>query len=497
MSHPPTPTPARFWLVLFLIALAPRLALALVYLRAPIGLDDMFQYDMLARSLVAGNGYRWYGRADAARMLPYLNQEYGLALNVQQFPEEGLRTTFRAPGYPFFLAALYALFAPANRLAATRLAQAFLGAMLAPATALLTLRLGHSQRAALAAGLIVALYPILWMYPLGLASENLFLPLVVLSLIWLLNASRSPRLEPAIAAGLSLGLSTLTRGALGLFLPLAALWLALGSTPVPPRVNLLSRLLSSKVVALTVAAASLLLPWMVRNSLILGRPAFVETSVGYNLFVGYHPLGDGTFNTRAAVIPLHILDDGLRDRWTTDQAITFIRQDPFGAVLRLARRLAAFWGLEDRELTYFYANDYFGPIPQPWLTVCYLVIVSPLVALGLSAPWGMALAPDRRGLGLSLAVVGTAMLAYVPILAEPRFHLPLVPLLAAYAASTWTTPHAARQVRERLRGRDPAVIAAAVAVSLFIALWACDFALDWERLSAVMAPGGHRLGLAY
>jgi hypothetical protein len=29
-----------------------------------IGLDDMFQYDMLARSLVAGNGFRWYAQED-------------------------------------------------------------------------------------------------------------------------------------------------------------------------------------------------------------------------------------------------------------------------------------------------------------------------------------------------------------------------------------------------------------------------------------------------
>ncbi len=54
---------ARRPLALFVAALVPRLALVLA-LRVPIGLDDMFQYDMLARSLAAGHGYRWYGQAD-------------------------------------------------------------------------------------------------------------------------------------------------------------------------------------------------------------------------------------------------------------------------------------------------------------------------------------------------------------------------------------------------------------------------------------------------
>ncbi len=489
--------PMRIHLTLFLIALVPRLSLALAYLHAPIGLDDMFQYDMLARSLAAGNGYRWYARADAARMLPYLKREYGLALSLEQFPEDGLRTTFRAPGYPFFLAALYALFPPGHRLAAARLAQTLLGAILAPGTALFSLRLGHSRRAAFVAGGLVALYPILWMYPLGLASENLFLPLVLLSLILLLHASHSPRLAAAIAAGLSLGASTLTRGALVLFLPAAALWLALAPTPEPSQTKPSRRLRAARVAALTTAASIVLLPWMLRNSLILGRPAFVETSMGYNLFVGYHPLSDGTFQTQAAVLPLSILDDGDRDRWTTAQAALFIRQDPLGALARLPRRLAAFWGLEDRELTYFYANNYFGPIRQPWLTLLYLVLVGPLIALGLSAPWGMALAPDRRSLTLSLMLIGTAMLAYVPILAEPRFHLPLIPVLTAYAAIAWTTPGAFRQMCQRLWHRDPAALWAACAVALLLVLWAWDFAIDSETLRAVMSPGGNLLRLSY
>jgi 4-amino-4-deoxy-L-arabinose transferase-like glycosyltransferase len=473
----------RTLLGLFLLALLPRLALVLAFLTSPIGLDDMYQYDMLGRSLATGDGYRWYSRADVALLRPYLDRFYGINLPTEQVPVEGFLTTFRAPGYPFFLAGLYALAGLQNRLAIVRLAQALLGAMLAPLTAMLALRLGLGPRAARLAGIVLALYPILWMYPIGLASENTFIPLVVLGLLALLTAGQSGRALPALGAGLTLGAATLTRGALAPFLVIAALWLW-------RRAGLRRALL------LALAATVVLIPWAVRNSLILGRPAFVENSAGYNLFVGYHPEGDGGLDVRVSVIPLRILDDGQRDRWATTQALGFIRADPIRALALLPRRLAYFWGLEDRELIYFYSNNYFGPIPQPWLTLGYLVLIGPLIAVGLSAPFGMAQASDRSGRLLSLGLIAAALIAYVPILSEPRFHLPLVPVLAAYASGFWSRPAThvpGTSGRVRPRGYW---LAWAAALTL-LALWTWDLALGWSRLVGVLSPGGNLLGLSY
>jgi 4-amino-4-deoxy-L-arabinose transferase-like glycosyltransferase len=464
--------------------LLPRAALALVFLGMPIGLDDMFQYDMLARSIAAGKGYRWYQRADVEVLGPYLQQVYGVHLPTDQIPVDGLVTTFRAPGYPAFLAAIYLAAGISRRLAAARLTQALLGASLAPLSALLAARLGAGRRASLTAGTIVALYPILWMYPLGLASENLFIPLAALSLLSLLSAAARPRAATSILSGVVLGLATLTRGALAPFAALAAVWLW-------------RRAGARQAILLSLTAAAMLTPWIVRNSLVLGRPAFVENSVGYNLFVGYHPLSDGALTVAASVIPLCILDDGARDRWAMQQALGFIRADPGRAVRLLFNRLGFFWGLEDRELIYFYSNDFFGPIPQPWLALAYLVLVLPLVALALSAAAGMAWTGDRRSLTLVLALVGGALLAYVPILAEPRFHLPLVPALAAYAGVAWTTPGLPARAWAGLRRGEVAWWLAAAAAVILLVLWGWGLWREAPRLAAVMAPGGNRLGLDY
>jgi len=163
----------------------------------------------------------------------------------------------------------------------------------------------------------------------------------------------------------------------------------------------------------------------------------------------------------------------------------------------LVRRMVYFWGLEDRELVYFYANDYFGPIPQPWLTAAYALLVVPLILIGLSAPWGLALAGSSPGRSLVFALVGATLLAYIPVLAEPRFHLPLIPFMAVYASTAWSTPGFFRQVAARLLGRHPAFWFAALACAVLIVVWISDVRAEWPRLTAVFSAGGNRLWLNY
>jgi 4-amino-4-deoxy-L-arabinose transferase-like glycosyltransferase len=504
---------ARSILFLYLLALAPRLALALPFLGAPISVDDMYQYDMLARSVASGDGYRWYARADVEFLQPYLKAYYGFTLPLADVPVEGYRTVFRAPGYPFFLAAVYAMSnlaqpqdwtpaamsvpgsltdpAPAPRFAAARLAQAALGALLAPLAALLAVRLALSRRAALLAGGAAALYPILLFYPLALASENLFIVLMLGTTILLLKAIDEQHPWTSAAAGLLLGLATLTRSMVILVLPLgaAALW---ARTRSPAQDHSLGR---RDALIFTLGACLVVVPWAARNSLVVGRPAFVENSLGYNLFVSYHPQGNGGFAFNVAGIPLRILDDGARDRWSMQQAIEFMRADPVRAALLAPRRLLYFWGLEDREMLFFYTNGKLGAIPQPWLGLAYLLLILPLMLAGLAAPFGIILTPAHRRLMLGLLALG--MLPYLLILAEPRFHLPLTPYLIVYAAAAWTWPGLAGRIRKGWRGHETAWIAASAVGVLLIAIWAAHLWREWPQVAAAMGPGGSRLYYAW
>src|SRR5436190_5060051 len=127
-------TNKSFALRIYSIALLLRLIPVLLARGLGIGLDDMFQYDMLARSIASGNGFRWYAQEDLNQLASFVN--FDLSSVKEYDPIRGIPTSFRAPLYPTFLAFVYFFSGTGfSRFFAARLAQAiFLGAPLAPFT---------------------------------------------------------------------------------------------------------------------------------------------------------------------------------------------------------------------------------------------------------------------------------------------------------------------------------------------------------------------------
>lgn len=474
----------KTFLGLWLLALLPHLVFVLMFIKYPIALDDMFQYDMLARSLISGNGYRWYAAEDMEALRPYMSQF--LDLSKLNPPPEGVLTAFRAPGYPFFLAGLYGLVPSEIRFAVVRVVQAALMALMAPLVAQLALKLGMGRRAAIMAGVVIAFYPILCFYPIALASENLFIPLVLISFLLVLQAADSPRLRFSLFAGLALGLAILTRSILLPFAILAALWLwRFGQAR------------SKGALLLLATVFGVCLPWTVRNTLVMGRPVFVENSGGYNLFVGYHPEGNGGFVSDVAIIPMTILDDAERDQFCTQSALEYIRNDPAEAALRVLRRAAYFVGVEDREMTFFYTNNFFGAWPQPWLTLVYLLLTLPWIGTCIFALLGMSMAPKRPALWLTLALVVGYALPHFFILAEPRFHLALAPILLPFAAWGWLERRRAVTYVFSKTEHSRYAWAALSGLILLLSLWIWGFAMNWTKLLTVLGPEGNLSRFSY
>jgi len=197
---------------IYLVALVLRLIPVLLTLHLGIGLDDMFQYDMLARSLASGNGYRWYAENDLELLRPYVNFDMATANGYN--PHFGVYTSFRAPLYPAFLAVIY-YFSGIGliRFLYARLAQViFLGAPLAPLTYLASRSLfPDAEGTARGSAWVIASYPMLLVYPLGLGTENLFFLLLLASMLFLMRSIALPLRHHLILAGFFLGLTSLTR----------------------------------------------------------------------------------------------------------------------------------------------------------------------------------------------------------------------------------------------------------------------------------------------
>jgi hypothetical protein len=466
------------------IALTLHLLVVLIFLKYPIALDDMYQYDMIARSLSKGSGYRWYSSSDVQVLEPYYSKI--VDLSKIKFPENGFLTTFRAPGYPVFLAGLYSLVPSSSRFILARLVQASLLALLTPAAILFSIRMGFGRKSAILAGLGIAFYPILLLYPVGLASENLFIPLVSLSLIALVDVMDTRGVKRIILAGCLLGAAMLTRSILAPFVLLAGVWIA--------RYNNQGKKAGA---LLLLSSFGLCIPWAIRNTWIMKRPAFVESSLGYNLFVGYHPEGDGGFVSKVAILPMTITDDAERDRYCTEMAWKYIKADPPEVAQRVFRRAILFTGVETREFTYFYSNNYLGHIPQPWLGLIYSLLVVPWIGTVIFGLLGLAMAQRRYTLlGLAFIIGYTA--PHLFVLAEPRFHLALLPVMVSFAAKGWMER---REGIQRLKRRVPRyyhkIVVFSILSGFVIILWISDFLGKWSTFVAFMGPNGNQLFMPY
>jgi len=466
-------------LLVFLLALVLRLAPVLLFHDLPIGLDDMFQYDMLARSIVAGNGYRWYAEEDLAQIQRYISME-----RPADYDPRGVLTSFRAPGYPAFLALVYAVSGGVgtHRFFAARLAQALLGATLAPLSWALAWWIGFEERVGRWAAIIVAAFPLLLVYPLALASENLFVPLLMLALVLVLRAGEQGRARRSALAGLVLGLAALTRSVVTGFVPLAALWAwrAGGEKHTGLRNGLV----------LTLCFLLVTVPWAVRNTLLHGQPTWIETTPGYNLYLGYHPQSTGTFQYGISLDLLPILDDGERHTQGIAAFWRFVRADPGRVPYLMARKAGYLWGLDSRPLVYFYGNGFLGRWPAWLLGLVFVLACGPLVVLAPAAAGGLVCGPMGRHKGLVALLVAYYTGVHMLILAEPRFHVPLLPVVAVLAAYAFVE-RPWRRSRPWQRGL------AALLIALLLLNWGLELARDWDTLVALFGPEGHHLHLPY
>jgi hypothetical protein len=235
----------------------------------------------------------------------------------------------------------------------------------------------------------------------------------------------------------------------------------------------------------------IVLPWSVRNSLLHGEPTFVETSLGYNLYLGYHPEGDGSFIFGPSLDLITILDDAERNQVGRQMAWEFIRDEPGRVPGLMLRKLGHLWGLEDRAFIYFYSNGVLGRLPRAFVMGIFVMLVLPLILLMPPAILGWLADVGERVwwiLNLLLAwYIGVHML----IMAEERFHLALVPLLAALSARGLTYLPALRQKMRDGETRSRAILAGTALLSaLAILNWGLELLRNAGRLAILFGPEG-------
>lgn len=449
--------------ILWAVASFLRLLPVLLTANIGIGLDDMFQYDDLAQNILAGQGYVWYG---------------------------GIPTAFRPPLYPTFLALIYFFFGPSYL--AARIVQALLGGTLPLLVFWIAGKIFADSRASRPAAWVMALYPMLLLYPLALATENLYVPLVsilILALFWAREGSGARRF---LVPGFILGLAALTRSVISGFLPLLLFWLWQYTAGAASK-----RLKRIALVVLVFSA--LTLPWSIRNSLLFGEPIFIESSLGFDLYMGYHPKSQGTMNTEVALeilgevralermnfqVEKDIHDLGLQ------KTLEFIRGEPGRLLYLMLSKISQLFRFDTRGAMYFYTNNFLGPLSVWFLILVAGLLIVPTALVLLLGAAGIVAA----GWNAKTALLNFLILYYIGIhaliLAEPRFFLTMIPFLAIYAAK------GKYSLRDLFASPERRALVLALWALLFLN-WGWEFWAEAERWRVILSPGGNVAGFSY
>jgi 4-amino-4-deoxy-L-arabinose transferase-like glycosyltransferase len=390
---------ARFAQLLFVLALALRLAYVLQ--EHPVPPQDTPDYDEIALNLLKGEGFvareNWFGFE---------------------------MRSWRAPFYPFFLAAVYG--GCGHRHLAVEVVQAVVGA--GTVSLLYGLGLRICPPAALAAGLFAAVYGPLIVSAGEVMSETWFTFWLVLA-AFLLSAPESRRV--LLGGGMAIGLAALTRP-VGLLL-----WVAFA---------LVSLLLAGHREGLRrslwvgLALMATVLPWTVRHYLVHHALVPISTHGGFILARSNATQPDwrqerGWGITRETFV--QIPSEVERDHRWQRQGLEFIRSNP-GTYLRLsAERLLRFW--------YFF---------QPGYNFWFALLL-PFFVMGL---WRYGLREDFLLLSIFSA---TSLAAFcLALYGSVRFRLPLEPFFILFGAA------AAEDLIARHGRRGWVLLAGVVALNL-------------------------------
>jgi len=343
----------------------------------------------------------------------------------------GSEVFFRAPLYPYFLGAIYAIFGPNYLL--VRVIQFTIGAGTALATTLFAYpRFGRF--AAVAAGLLVALHGPLIYFEGELLLVVLEAPLFLLTAWSLDRAVSRGTVRSWIGAGAVAGAATLVRPTVLALVPVVLVYL------------LVRRRLRGLRPALVYAGALLVVisPVLVRNYAVGRDLVPVASQGGLNFYLGNNPDADGM----AAIAPQfrRTWEGQIHDSTRAAERAAGRPLKP-SEVSRFWYRRAADWavhdpgaflGLELRKLGYFWDafeipnnQDYY--FFSRMARIFRLPILSGFGVLGPLALAGVILGLFRRRLPFAWvavpAVLGAVIVAFFVC---GRYRAPLTPLFAVW-----------------------------------------------------------------
>jgi hypothetical protein len=361
----------------------------------------------------------------------YYNRAVALAAG-QGYSVDHVPTAYWPVGWPGFLGIVFWLAGPSP----------FLGQMLnllcSAAIFVLTLRLGTALFKEELVGrlsvLMLTICPNQITYVPALGTEVFYTALLLFAIDLLVVGSR----WRLVVSGIIFGIAALTK-AQTLLLPvmLFAAWWVVSERPRGSSSQL------AKVAVIYAAMAAVILPWSVRNYHVFGAIVPISTNGGLTLLAGNNPSaqGDHTPNDPLVkAVPHGVAEQVAADHLATSLAITWIRQHPGAAIALVPKKIWRLWAPDgegewayqagyDDYMKYWFVFRAIRVVNQAY----YFVLICLLV---VSIPYCYRY---RDAMAIPWWVTGYVLIFYTTLISiifsgQSRFHFPMIPWIAMYAA---------------------------------------------------------------
>jgi 4-amino-4-deoxy-L-arabinose transferase-like glycosyltransferase len=376
-------------------------------------------YDQLAINLSTGHGYRFY--ADTAP------------------------TMMREPGYPVLLAGLMLLFG--NTLTMVRITN--LAFALGAAYVIFRIAKMFVFNDQMVDRIVLYGAPLLFLFHPGIlvaetrgGVEVFFGFLVSLLVFTICRAVERDRTIDFVLAGLVLGLTVLVRSTPMLFPGLLLLYLVWTGRR---RADLFRT--CRNIVLMVVAMVAMLSPWIIRNYRLTGKVVPSASVLGVSAQAGQY-IGEHEFNGKSFLI----LDrEASRERDRIAMQLGYPFEDgaegyyqtfyksmdelSFSSYLfkMVVARYKASPGLFATCVSQNILNFWFAG--KTWTTTALnMVIQIPYIILALVGSFGLLKGERARLAGVLVLFIGYVMAVHIPILAQARYSIPLIPVVAILAA---------------------------------------------------------------
>lgn len=348
---------------------------------------------------------------------------FHLATSFDYSIESGKPTSFRAPGFPGFLALLYK--AVGQDYLSAKLSLCLLGSLSVILTYFLAREVLDESRARWA-GVLATIYEPHVMFATRFDSENLYIPLLAAGLLLGVRQVYRPSAGASAVTGVILGCAALTRPFSLLLLPVLLAVMILEQSRT-------RRYCLPAVFAVTIAFCATIGLWTVRNYRVHGRFVAIATNGGLTFYGGNNSLVAQQLSQLGGWVSTvklpgrdaieATLDEVTHDHMEWRLGLDWVRDHPSLMPQLLLGKAIRFMGPDI-------------DVPKPLYIVINVLSVIPFTVLYIMGAIETLRRPEYRTLSwLLLHVVFLATLATALIFwGSPRFRDAITPVLMIYAA---------------------------------------------------------------